>query len=428
MLACSSPCITDVVARGPLNIDQTEALLIASRTVGFAVGHSSVQLGVARSALPSGVAHPPVQRRRPADDARSRAGRRSRRQGDGGVHRTRTPRTGRSTDSTRSRRHSDVRRPHQRRARPDPRDDIASAMIPPTSAITVLGSSPTRRCRRSRSPRAARDRPAARPCPRGRRRRRTPIASATAAVAMTSHAAVVGRCTTRTTSTRTTAAMSVIAPLPSMPSLENDAVLDVALPHGSSVPTTRSVAPTNTTIHAARGRVRRDGGRHLWLRRVGVRVRRRRRRGGRRSGSPARPARRRPRPTRRDRRSRPTANRASARRASRTCRPTSGGRDAPTDLDTSRLPALTSRCTGPSRQKEQQATSDALHVGGPRGTGHVNGPLGRRRAGRGRDSRLRRPPRRAYASQRDLRHVYSGTPYSADVPLTLPIRCAGTGS
>jgi hypothetical protein len=28
----------------PLNIDQTEALLIASRTVGFAVGHSSAQL------------------------------------------------------------------------------------------------------------------------------------------------------------------------------------------------------------------------------------------------------------------------------------------------------------------------------------------------------------------------------------------------
>ena len=28
----------------PLNVDQTEALLIASRTVGFAVGHSSAQL------------------------------------------------------------------------------------------------------------------------------------------------------------------------------------------------------------------------------------------------------------------------------------------------------------------------------------------------------------------------------------------------
>ena len=32
------------VRRGHSNIDQTEALLIASRTVGFAVGHSSAQL------------------------------------------------------------------------------------------------------------------------------------------------------------------------------------------------------------------------------------------------------------------------------------------------------------------------------------------------------------------------------------------------
>src|SRR5262245_14064678 len=31
-------------AAWPLNIDQTEALLVASRTVGFAVGHASAQL------------------------------------------------------------------------------------------------------------------------------------------------------------------------------------------------------------------------------------------------------------------------------------------------------------------------------------------------------------------------------------------------
>ena len=62
----------------PLVIDQTEALLIASRTVGFAVGHSSAQLGVARPPRPPGVAHPPLQRRRTADDARPRADRRGR--------------------------------------------------------------------------------------------------------------------------------------------------------------------------------------------------------------------------------------------------------------------------------------------------------------------------------------------------------------
>jgi hypothetical protein len=34
-----------IASAWPLNVDQTEALLIASRTVGFAGGHSSAQLG-----------------------------------------------------------------------------------------------------------------------------------------------------------------------------------------------------------------------------------------------------------------------------------------------------------------------------------------------------------------------------------------------
>ena len=73
---------------------------VASRTVGFPVGHASRAARVARAAQPPGVAHPALQRRRAAEHARPRRARRGRRPRDRRVHRAATPRTGRSTAST----------------------------------------------------------------------------------------------------------------------------------------------------------------------------------------------------------------------------------------------------------------------------------------------------------------------------------------
>ena len=86
--------------RGRSTIDQTEALLIASRTVGFPVGHAQRAARLARPAVAAGVAHPALQRRRAADDARPRRARRRRRPRAWASTPSPTPRTGRSTAST----------------------------------------------------------------------------------------------------------------------------------------------------------------------------------------------------------------------------------------------------------------------------------------------------------------------------------------
>ena len=64
-----------------LEVDQIEALAVASRTVGFPVGPRLRAARVAGPAITTVVAHPPLQRRRPALDARPRRGRRGRRLG-----------------------------------------------------------------------------------------------------------------------------------------------------------------------------------------------------------------------------------------------------------------------------------------------------------------------------------------------------------
>ena len=46
------------LAAWPLRVDQTESLAVASRAVGFPVGHASAQLRMARLAQPAGVADP----------------------------------------------------------------------------------------------------------------------------------------------------------------------------------------------------------------------------------------------------------------------------------------------------------------------------------------------------------------------------------
>ena len=62
-----------------LKVDETEALVIATRTVGFPVGHASAQLAWYGLAQPAGVADPAVQRRRAAEPARPGRVRRRRR-------------------------------------------------------------------------------------------------------------------------------------------------------------------------------------------------------------------------------------------------------------------------------------------------------------------------------------------------------------
>ncbi len=62
-----------------LRINETDALVAATKTVGFPVGHASAQLSWRGLHLTSHLAHPAVLGRRPADQAGPGAGRRCRR-------------------------------------------------------------------------------------------------------------------------------------------------------------------------------------------------------------------------------------------------------------------------------------------------------------------------------------------------------------
>ena len=70
-----------------LDVDEQDALVIATRTVGFAVGHASAADGLAGRAQPAHLAHPAVLGGEPAAAPRPRAGRRRGRRGRGLVRR-----------------------------------------------------------------------------------------------------------------------------------------------------------------------------------------------------------------------------------------------------------------------------------------------------------------------------------------------------
>ena len=76
------------VAGWPLKVDQTDALAVASRTVGIPRRARVGAARVARAAVAADVAHLALQRRRTTDDARARRARRGRRARDRRVHRT----------------------------------------------------------------------------------------------------------------------------------------------------------------------------------------------------------------------------------------------------------------------------------------------------------------------------------------------------